>query len=69
MKIYDLIVPELDFYRDICNFSDDELQYFNLRARRKSNVSISLEMHISESQVSKVAKRVKDKIIRAKTLQ
>ena len=64
MQIYDFTVPELDKLRELCNFSDDELQYFNLRARHKSNTYISIEMSVSESQVSKLAKRVKNKIKR-----
>ena len=28
----------------LCNFTDDELMYFNLRAKDKSNVQIALEM-------------------------
>ena len=64
MQIYDFTVPELDKFRELCNFSDDELKYFNLRARHKSNVEISLTMHVSEAQVSKLAKKVKSKIIR-----
>lgn len=65
MQIYDFIEPELNFFRETCNFSEAELQYFNLRAKHKSNVAISLEMHVSEAQISKLAKRVKDKIKRA----
>lgn len=64
MQIYNFTVPELNTFRELCNFSDDELEYFNLRARHKSNVAIALEMHVSEAQVSKLARRVKDKIIR-----
>lgn len=64
MKIRDFTVPELDRFRALCNFTDDELRYFNLRARDKSNTQIALEMNISEPQVSKLAKRVKSKIIR-----
>ena len=64
MNIYDFTVPELDKFRELCNFSDTELEYFNLRARHKSNIEISIEMHVSESQVSKLAKRVKSKMIR-----
>lgn len=64
MKIRDFTVPELNKFRDLCNFTDDELQYFNLRARDKSNVQIALDMNISEPQVSKLAKRVKSKILR-----
>lgn len=65
LQIYDFIEPELDYFRKFCNFSDDELEYFNLRAKHISNTAISLKMNISEAQVSKLAKRVKDKIKRA----
>ena len=64
MQIYNFTVPELNIFRELCNFSEDELEYFNLRSKHKSNVAISLEMHVSEAQVSKLARRVKDKIIR-----
>lgn len=64
MKIRDFTVPELDMFRKLCNFTDDELMYFNLRARDKSNVQIAMELHVSEAQVSKLAKRVKSKMIR-----
>lgn len=64
MQIYDFTVPELERFRELCNFDDQELAYFNLRARHKSNTFISIEMHISEAQVSKLARRVKSKILR-----
>lgn len=64
MKIRDFTVPELDRFRELCNFTDSELEYFNLRAKDKSNVQIALEMNISEPQVSKLARRVKDKMKR-----
>lgn len=64
MKIRDFTVPELDKFRQLCNFTEDELQYFNLRSKDKSNVQIALIMHVSEAQVSKLARRVKNKIIR-----
>ena len=64
MQIYDFTVPELDKFRELCNFSDQELEYFNLRARHKSNIEIAMAMFVSEAQVSKLAKKVKSKIIR-----
>ena len=63
-KISNFVEWELQMFRDKCNFTPDELEYFNLRAKDKSNVQISLEMNISESKVSKLAKKVKSKIIR-----
>lgn len=64
MKIRDFTKPELDRFRELCNFTKDERRYFDYRAEDMSNVEISLYMSISESQVSKLAKRVKSKIIR-----
>jgi transcriptional regulator len=64
MKIRDFTVPELNMFRDLCNFTEDEMKYFNLRARDKSNVEIAMILNVSEAQVSKLAKRVKSKMIR-----
>lgn len=64
MQIRDFTVPELDRFRELCNFTDEELTYFNLRARDMSNSQIALTMYISEAKVSVLAKRVKAKIIR-----
>ena len=64
LQIRDFTVPELDVFRKLCNFTPEERLYFELKARDKSNVEISLEMNISVPQVSKLAKRVRSKIIR-----
>lgn len=64
MKINDFVERELELFRKECNFSDEELQYFNLRAKDKSNTQIALIMNCSEAKVSKLARRVKDKMKR-----
>ena len=64
MNIYDFTVPELDHFRHYCNFTPSEEEYFELRARGLSNVQIAMEMHVSESQVSKLAKKTKSKMLR-----
>lgn len=64
MKIRDFVEDELQMFRAKCNFTDDELMYFNLKAKDKSNVYIALEMNISEAQVNKLSSRVRKKIIR-----
>ena len=64
LKIRNFTVPELNKLRKLCNFTDDERTYFNLRSKDYSNVQIALAMNVSESQVSKLAKRVKSKIYR-----
>lgn len=64
MLLRDFTKPEIEYLLDRCNFTEDEERYFLLRTRDKSNVQISLEMNISETQVSRLAKRVKNKIKR-----
>jgi DNA-directed RNA polymerase specialized sigma subunit len=64
MKINDFVEKELEMFRRECNFSDEEMMYFNLRAKDKSNVQIALEMNVSESKVSKLARKVKTKMIK-----
>ena len=64
MQIYDFVEKELKYFRQECNFSDEELTYFNLRAKHYSNQQIAIQMNISEGKVSKLAKSVKSKILR-----
>lgn|GEM_PF-472010 len=62
--IYDFVEKELRFFREECNFSSEELDYFNLRAKHYSNQEIAIKMNISEGKVSKLAKAVKSKMMR-----
>ena len=62
--IQDFVEWELQYFRDNCNFSDEELECFNLRAKNKSNTYIALQMNISEAKVSKLIRRIKDKMIK-----
>lgn len=64
MQIRDFTVPELETFRKLCNFTESEMEYFNLKAKDYSNVRIANEMNVSEAQVSKLAKRVKSKMLR-----
>ena len=64
MRIQNFVKKELQMFRDKCNFSDEEMEYFNLRAKDKSNGQIALIMNCSEAKVSKIARRVKDKMIK-----
>ena len=64
LKICKFTEPELEVFRRLCNFTEAELNYFNLRAKDKSNVQIAMELNISESTVSKLAREVKRKMIR-----
>ena len=64
LKIRDFVEPELEYFRNTCNFSESEMDYFNLKAKDKSNVQIAMELNISEPQVNKLSKRVRNKIIK-----
>lgn len=64
MIISDFVEWELQMFRDKCNFTEDEMQYFNLRSKGKSNVAIALEMNVSESKVSVLARKVKRKMMK-----
>lgn len=64
MKIYDFVEKELEYFRKECNFSEEELQYFNLRAKHYTNQQIAIKMNVSEGKVSKLAKSVKTKILK-----
>lgn len=64
MQINDFVEKELQMFRDECNFSDEELEYFNLKAKDKSNTQIALAMNCSEAKVSKIARKVKNKMLR-----
>lgn len=64
IKVCDFTEPELDVFRKLCNFTEDERTYFELRAKDKSNVEIHFIMHVSESRVDTLARKVKSKIMR-----
>lgn len=64
LQIRDFVESELEYFRKNCNFTDEELDYFNLRAKDKSNAYIAKQMYISEAKVSVLAKRVKKKILK-----
>lgn len=64
MQIYDFVEWELEKLRKECNFSEEELAYFNLRAKHYSNQQIAIKLMVSEGKVSKLAKSVKNKILK-----
>ena len=62
IRIYEFTKRELDYFRDRCNFTNEELEYFNLKAKNLTNVAVSLQMNISISKVSYIATKVVAKI-------
>lgn len=63
-KLYNFTEPELRYLRREYNFTPEELKYFNLKAKSYSNTAVAMEMYISESKVSVLARKVKHKILK-----
>ena len=64
MKITKLSEEQKDKCRELCNFTKEERQYFELKLSKCSNVQMAFKMNVSESQISKLAAKVKLKISR-----
>lgn len=64
IQVYNFVEWELQKFRDECNFTDEELQCFELKAKDKSIEYIAQEMHISTAKVSRLVKRIKNKILK-----
>lgn len=62
MKICEYTQDELTVYRKECNFTDIELQCFDLKAKDKTDYQIAMELNISESTVAVKMRGVRDKI-------
>lgn len=67
-QIKDYVEHELNIFRKECNFSVEELEYFNMKARNYSNIRISTEMNVSLSTIGRIAKSVNQKVKRVEKL-
>ncbi len=54
--------PECEYFRNVCNFTPDELEVFNLRVRDKSLVQICFALGMSEATVTRRIRAIKKKI-------
>lgn len=64
MIISDFVEWELQKFRDECNFDEEQLEFFNYRAKNISIECIAEKMNISVGKANKLSRKVKDKIIR-----
>lgn len=64
MLICDFVEWELQKFRDECNFTDEEMEFFNFRAKNHSIEWIAEEMNISVGKANKLSSKVKKKIIK-----
>ena len=64
MKIYDFTVPELNYFREYCNFTEDERVLFEYRAKNIPLETCAEIMNVSISTAKRISKRVNNKITR-----
>lgn len=64
MKVNDFTVPELNYFRTYCNFTEDERQLFELRAQNIPLERCAEVMNVSISTVKRMSRKVNSKIIR-----
>lgn len=64
MRPKDLTRTECDYFRRECNFTEDECAVFDLLARGKSVVEISMQLNLSVPTVNRKIRGVKAKIVR-----
>lgn len=62
MKICDFVKPELDFFRENCNFVNLETEIFELRAKGIPLEEIAETLNISSDTARKVSQKVNKKI-------
>ena len=54
--------PECEWFRNVCNFTTDELAVFNLRVKDNSRIQIAMQLKMSESTVDRRIRGIKKKI-------
>jgi len=62
MKISQFTKPEIDMLIENCNFTELELQCFNLKAKGQTNYQLAMNLNICDSTVSMTMKSVRAKI-------
>lgn len=64
MNVYDFTVPELDYFRDTCNFTESERILFELRAKCVPLEQCAERMNVSVSTAKRISRRVNRKILK-----
>ena len=62
MQLSDLVEWELDLYRLQCNFTEEELSFFNYRAKNVTIEEIAERMNISVGKANKLSSKIKEKM-------
>ena len=64
MNVNVFTVPELNYFRENCNFTKDERMLFEYRIQEYSLEMCAEMMNISVSTVQRISRRVNNKIIK-----
>ena len=64
MKIYEFTVPELNYLREYCNFTSDQMALIDFRSKGMTLEQCAEEMNISISTAKRISQQVNRKIIK-----
>lgn len=64
MKIYDFTVPELNYFRDYCNFTEEERMLFDYRSKNIPLETCAEIMNVSLSTIKRLNKKIQNKIVK-----
>lgn len=64
MKIYDFTVPELNYFREYCNFTEEERMLFDYRSKNITLETCAEIMNVSLSTAKRMNKKIQNKIIK-----
>lgn len=64
MRLSALTKPEVEFFRENGNFTDDERKVFDMLTRGKTYTEMAIEMCVSESTIDRRVKQIKHKLLR-----
>ena len=64
MNINSFTVPELNYFREYCNFTKDERMLFEYRVQEHSLEMCAELMNVSVSTIKRISRRVNSKIIK-----
>lgn len=62
--IFKYVKHDLDIFREECNFSAEELDYFNCKAKKYNDYRTASEMCVSHSTVRRLRNDVEEKMER-----
>lgn len=64
MKVYDFTEPELEHFRNTCNFTAEERELFDYRSKNIPLERCAELMNVSVSTIKRLSRKVNNKIIR-----